>query len=374
MKIVADNTIPFLKGILEPVADITYVEAKGFTPQLVKGADALIVRSIDKCNSDLLEGSNVKLITTATIGYDHIDTAFCEQNGIEWRNAPGCNARSVGQYVLSSIALLSFVEDEEIKGKTIGIIGAGHVGKEVERLCRAFGMKVLLNDPPRAEVEGEKGFVSLDTIAEEADIITVHTPLTKEGKYPTYHLADMNFFKKFKRRPWFINAARGGIHNTEDLIRANAYGYISRLILDCWEKEPTINHDLLRMAYFATPHIAGFSADGKANATRMCLENISEFFGLDIPAIETIKPQPPRHQSIDATSIDALTSDLVTAALSTSFNPTMISRKLKANPDLFEELRNNYDNPREYEAYTITGKVKTADKKLLSELGFKIGS
>ena len=155
MKIIADNTVPYLKGIAEPFAEVLYLNSKEFNTETVKDADALIVRSIDKCNRKLLEGSKVKLITTATIGFDHIDTKYCAEAGITWKNAPGCNAISVAQYVLASIVAISLHKNESLNGKTIGIIGVGHVGKEVEKLCTAYGMKVLRNDPPREEAEGE---------------------------------------------------------------------------------------------------------------------------------------------------------------------------------------------------------------------------
>ena len=151
MKIIADNTVPYLKGILEPIADVSYLDSKEFTPTNIKDADALIVRSIDKCTRELLEGSRVRLITTATIGYDHIDIHYCEKTGITWKNAPGCNAASVGQYVLSSLVAVALRKGERLAGKTIGIVGVGHVGSIVEMLCEAMGMRVLRNDPPRAE-------------------------------------------------------------------------------------------------------------------------------------------------------------------------------------------------------------------------------
>ena len=184
MKIVADNTVPFLKGIAEPIAEVKYLTSKEFTPENVQDADILIVRSIDKCTRELLEGSRVKLITSATIGFDHIDTRYCDKAGITWKNSPGCNAVSVAQYVLSGLVTIALRKGEPLQGKTIGIVGVGHVGKEVEKLCSAYGMNVLRNDPPRAEKEGKDGFVSLETIAEQADIVTFHTPLTKEGRLP----------------------------------------------------------------------------------------------------------------------------------------------------------------------------------------------
>lgn len=350
IKIIADNTVPYLKGILEPVADIRYLNAGEFTPETVKEADALIIRSIDKCTRQLLEGSRVKLITTATIGFDHIDTNYCQQAGITWKNAPGCNAASVGQYVLASLLTLSLQKREPLKGKTIGIVGVGHVGRIVEHLCLAMGMNVLRNDPPRAEKEGEAGFVSLETIAQEADIITLHVPLTREGKHPTWHLANASFFNQLKKSPWLINSCRGAVHDTEALLAAKKEGKISEMIIDCWENEPHISRELLQEAAIATPHIAGFSADGKANGTRACLMNIAHFFHINIPQLDKVIPPEPLHRDIDLNTFEQ--NRLGNAILST-FAPSAIDKILRAQPEAFEALRANYNHPREYSAYRI---------------------
>lgn len=370
MKIVADKTIPFLKGIPEDFAEVAYLSSKEFTPSMIKDADALIVRSINKCTRGLLEGSRVKLITTATIGFDHIDTAYCEEAGIRWYNAPGCNAVSVSQYVLSSLLTIALRKNERLKDKTIGIIGVGHVGKEVEKLCKALGMQVLLNDPPRAEQEGGNSFVSLDQIAREADIITIHTPLEKNGKYPTFHLANSDFFSKLSRKPWFVNAARGGIHDTTALIHASENGLISELILDCWEKEPEISPRLLELATIATPHIAGFSADGKANATRACLEHIRTFFGITHVRTEDVLPPPPAQPQVD---IAQYADHPIEQAVFHSFSPLPIDKALREEPGKFEWFRANYSHPREFSAYTVLN-AKPEEKALLQEIGFRVYS
>lgn len=333
MKIIADNTVPYLKGILEPIADVSYLDSKEFTPTNIKDADALVVRSIDKCTRELLEGSRVRLITTATIGYDHIDTRYCEKAGITWKNAPGCNAASVGQYVLSSLVAVALRKGERLAGKTIGIVGVGHVGSIVERLCETVGMRVLRNDPPRAEQEGEDGFVSLDTIAKEADIITLHVPLTKEGRFATRHLADHAFFDKLERNPWFINSCRGAVHDTQALLQAKRTGKVSELIIDCWENEPDIDRKLLSEATIATPHIAGFSADGKANGTRMCLEHIKRFFGIKIDKIKEVVPSAPFDPVIE---LGQFAMNRVEETILRSFNPQTIDRKLRESPERFE--------------------------------------
>lgn len=367
MKIIADATVPFLKGIPEDFAEVTYLASGQFTARAVKDADALVVRSINKCTRDLLEGSRVKLITTATIGFDHIDTAFCDEAGIAWRNAPGCNAVSVSQYVLSSLLSVAERSNESLEGKTIGIIGVGHVGREVEKLCAAMGMRVLRNDPPRATREGGEGFVSLDEIAREADIVTLHTPLEKKGDFPTFHLADKGFFEKLDKKPWFINAARGGIHDTEALIDAKEKGLITGLILDCWENEPHIDRRLLELAAIATPHIAGFSADGKANATRACLENIKDFFGIPQVRTDKVVPPPPASPEID---LAVFARNRIAGAVFHSFKPDETDRKLRTDTGKFEWFRANYRHPREFSAYTVRN-AEPGEAVLLNKLGFQ---
>lgn len=368
MKIVADNTVPYLKGVAEPIADVTYLTSNEFTPDHIHDADALIVRSIDKCTRDLLEGSRVRLITSATIGFDHIDIRYCDEAGITWKNSPGCNAVSVAQYLLASLVTTALRTGERLQGKTIGIVGVGHVGKEVEKLCTAYGMNVLRNDPPRAEAEGEDGFVSLDTIAGQADIVTFHTPLTKEGRFATRHLAGKVFFGKFQRKPWFVNASRGAVHDTEALLQARKEGKVGELIIDCWEDEPAINRELLELAAIATPHIAGFSADGKANGTRMCLENIEAFFKVKVEKIGEVVPPAPEHPVID---LDRFTANRIERAILTCFDPLAVDKALRENPDRFEWFRAHYHHPREYQAYTVVH-ATPEEAALLRNLGFRV--
>lgn len=368
MKIIADNTVPYLKGIAEPFAEVEYLSSNQFTPQSIKDADALIIRSIDRCTRKLLEGSRVKLITTATIGFDHIDTEYCREAGITWKNAPGCNAVSVAQYVLASLVTLSLRKKEPLKGKTIGIVGVGHVGTEVERLCKSYGMYILKNDPPRAEAEGSRCFVSLDTIAREADIITFHTPLTKEGPFITRHLAGKTFFHSLQKKPWFINASRGAVHDTDALLEARKSGLISELIIDCWENEPDIHRELLDLASIATPHIAGFSADGKANGTRICLENISAFFQIEVEKINEVIPPTPAQPLINLNQFS--TDTRIEQTLLNGFDPRTIDRILRKSPEHFEWLRAHYDHPREYNAYTVEN-ATTQEETLLKTIGFK---
>ena len=368
MKIIADNTIPYLKGIAEPVADVAYLDSKAFTPERIKEADALIVRSIDKCTPQLLAGSRVKLITTATIGFDHIDTAYCESQGIAWTNAPGCNAASVAQYVLNGLVTLALRTGEPLRGKTLGIVGVGHVGSIVARYAEVMGMRVLRNDPPRAEQEGGEGFVSLAQIAAESNVVTLHVPLTKEGAHPTYHLANAAFFGQLAKRPWLINSCRGAVHDTAALLAAKREGLISQLIIDCWEQEPTISRALLGEASLATPHIAGFSADGKANGTRACLQAIERFFGIHFALLDRVVPPAPHEPLID---LDQWSTHRVEQALLHTFSPERVDAALRANPDGFEWQRNHYDHPREFMAYRVSH-ATAEEAKRLSALGFQI--
>ena len=283
MKIIIDKNIPYIKGALDGKTEVEYLTYKEMTPEAVRDADALIIRTRTKCNHKLLEGSKVKIIATATIGYDHVDTKYCDENRIKWANAPGCNALSVTQYMASVLIHLAENNKFDLSSKTLGIVGVGNVGSRVAKLAEGFGMKVLLNDPPRAREEGEEQFVSLKEIAEKADIIAFHPFLNFEGIDKTYHLADDNFFNSLKRKPIIINASRGEVVETSALKKAMKNDLVSDVVLDCWENEPNIDLELLENVVISTPHIAGYSADGKANATTQSVQSVSciYIFGLD---------------------------------------------------------------------------------------------
>lgn len=344
MKIIIDNKIPYIKEAVRTIADeIVYAPGKDFTPELVRDADAFIIRTRTHCNRELLEGSRVKFIATATIGFDHIDTDYCQQAGIEWRNAPGCNSASVAQYVQSSLLIWKSLRNRELSGLTIGIVGVGNVGSKIAKVAQDFGMRVLLNDLPREEKEGSDSFTSLNKIAEECDIITFHVPLYKEGNYKTFHLANREFFQSLKHKPIIINTSRGEVIDTNALLEALNNQTISDAIIDVWEHEPDINRELLEKVMIGTPHIAGYSADGKANATRMSLDAICRFF--QIKGKYEINAPAPASPIIYAKNHEE--------ALLQIYNPTEDSDRLKTQPELFETLRGDYPLRREEEAYII---------------------
>lgn len=336
MKVIVDKDIPYIKETITRLADeVVFLAGSTFTNELVKDADALIVRTRTHCNESLLEGSSVRFIATATIGFDHIDTDYCARKGIVWSNCPGCNAASVQQYLESVFILLQQNGKLATETPVVGIVGVGHVGQKIAALAQRRGMRVLLNDPPRA-ARGEQGFVSLEEIARYADIITFHTPLTTEGQYATYHLADASFFRSLKRSPILINTSRGEVVETQALKDALAQGQVSHAVIDVWEHEPHIDLDLLQSVFIGTPHIAGYSADGKANATQMALEAFCHFFGLPID-FHIAAPELPQPIEVNDEDQKALAY----------YNPQIDHARLVAHPELFEQFRSNYPLRRE---------------------------
>ncbi|MDE6160031.1 MAG: 4-phosphoerythronate dehydrogenase, partial [Muribaculaceae bacterium] len=263
----------------------------------------------------------------ATIGTDHIDLPWCSARGIAVANAPGCNAPAVAQYVFGAIAAL---KPDFIGDLTIGIVGVGHVGRIVERWARSLGMRVLRCDPPREHAEGGDGWHTINEIAREADVITIHTPLTTDAPYATRHIINESWLASLVRRPLLINAARGAIIDTPALVSAIDKGLIGRTAIDCWEGEPCISDALLQRADVATPHIAGYSREGKWRASQMILDSLTAFFGLPHIALREQAPAP-------------VPETVAASAIAASYNPLAEDTPaLKAAPYAFESLRNGY--------------------------------
>ena len=338
-KIVIDDKIPYIKETISKLTNrAVYIPGNMIGNDDIRDADALIIRTRTHCDAQLLKGSNVKFVATATIGYDHIDTNFMEQAGIKWTNCPGCNASSVAQYIDAVLTLIKTEKHIDIQKQTIGIVGCGHVGRKVVEVARRKGMNILICDPPRSDAEGEKGFVSMEQIAKEADIITFHVPLTKEGRYPTYHLANETLFDSLSKRPIIINSSRGAVVDNEALLYAINYNKVKDAVIDTWENEPNINKELLKRVWIGTPHIAGYSADGKTNADNMVISALCEFFSLPMqPAI-----CPPEIPNADLCPKNEDERTLF------FYNPIPECNKLKLEPEKFEWFRNNYPLRREY--------------------------
>lgn len=326
MNIIIEKHVPFLAGLLEPYANVRYLDSAEIDVEKMRPTDALITRTRTRCDRSLLELSRCSFIGTATIGTDHIDTAYCAERHIAVVNAPGCNAPAVAQYVMSSIVHMA---NRPLSQYTLGIVGVGHVGSIVEKWAKAFDMRVLVCDPPRERAEGGDGWSSLDRIAAEADIITFHTPLTKDGPDATWHIADEAFFDKLRRAPIIINSARGPVVDTDSLIAALDSGKVSKAVIDCWEGEPAISTELLRRAAIATPHIAGYSHEGKVRASQMVLDALTNFFTL--PRI-----------SLGMNVSMRVPSSVRVVDLVQTCNPMTDTAALKANPENFEQMRDSY--------------------------------
>ena len=345
MRIVVDEKIQYLCEALEQMGHtVEALPGCAISNSDLLTADALFVRTRTLCNAALLDNTAVRFIGTATIGHDHIDKEYCRQKGIVWTNAPGCNADAVLQYVQSAIYCWARSNSiENLQGLTLGIVGVGQIGSRVERWARKAGLTVLLNDPPRA-ARGEEDFVALEKIAQECDIITFHTTLNKSGDYPSYHLADTAFMDNLRKCKLLINASRGPVVDNSALLNAIDNKRIAAVALDVWENEPLLNPRLLEKAYIATPHIAGYSAEGKMNASRMMVEAFAAFCNYK-EALPIMRLPAPPHRDISA--------DSQPDAFLTIYNPMDDTRLLKTSPHKFEELRNNYNLRREPSAYGI---------------------
>ncbi len=372
IRIVADDKIPFLKGVLEEVAHVSYLPGAKIKADDVRNADALLLRTRTLCDRKLLEGSSVRFIATATIGYDHIDVDYCKEAGISWTNAPGCNAFSVEQYLVSSLLYLAVEKGLKLEKSTLGIVGVGNVGSKVARAAEVLGLKVLFNDPPRQRREGGKDFVSLDRILEEADIISLHVPLNREGEDATWHLVDRTFLARARQGLVLVNTSRGSVVESEALLEALEDGKVVHGILDVFEKEPEIPWTLQKKLSLATPHIAGYSLDGKAGGTIHVVQALSSCFNLGLDDwIPLNVPVPDPKLLLADASGDPL--KLLWEVYSQCYDVRSDHRRLLDNPDKFEKLRGDYPFRREARAYTVklfNGYVEI--RQQLEDLGFSV--
>lgn len=339
MKIVIDDKIPYIRETISRITpDAVYIKGADISSSDVKDADAMIVRTRTRCDEALLSGSSVRFIATATIGFDHLDTAYLERAGITWMNCPGCNSGSVAQYLRSTLILLCRERGLDPKRHVVGIVGYGHVGSKVAAEARAMGFRTLVCDPPLADAGscGEE-FVSMQRIESECDVITFHVPFTKTGKYPTFHIADAAFFNRLRRRPVIVNTSRGGVVDNAALLAAMDSGQVADAVIDTWENEPRISLPLLNKVYIGTPHIAGYSADGKTNADNMVIDGLCRFFGIE-NRWHISPPSLPTDFRLEGSADDRKLQ---------LYNPLDDSRRLKCAPEQFEELRGNYPLRRE---------------------------
>jgi erythronate-4-phosphate dehydrogenase len=369
--IVADENIPFLKGVLEPFCRMEYLPGDGIQNEDLAKADGLIIRTRTRCDPKLLEGTPVRFIATATIGYDHIDTTYCASKGITWSHSPGCNARGVFQYMAAALLHLAQADDFSLTGKMLGVVGVGHVGSRVVKLGEALQMNVLQNDPPRERIEGKGRFVSLKEIADESDIITLHTPLNLDGPDKTYHLIGQDFLTSLTKKPYIINTSRGQVIDNSLLKEKINRGGLRGCVLDVWESEPRIDRELMALTTLATPHIAGYSIEGKANGTASCVRNASRFFDFGIDDWYPQNLPGPANNVIRINTKGISSETIVNSAIKASYQITSDDIKLRREPELFEKIRNEYPVRREFPFYAISLLPHHQEaEETLQELGF----
>ena len=341
MKVVADTNIPFLKGVLEPYAEVEYLDGRSIGREALLDADALIIRTRTRSNEETLSGTRVKMISSATIGMDHIDIPWCKAHGIEVQNAEGCNAGGVADYVFSALYGVASRRAIKLDEAVIGIIGVGNVGKKVEYMARTLGFKVLLNDPPRAAKEGPEGFVSLEELLEKATVVTLHVPLDET----TRGMAGEDFFSRMQPGSIFINASRGEVVDEGALIHARPK--LGALVLDTWCNEPNVNPNLIELCDIATPHIAGYSYQGKQNGTAMAVQALARHFGIEPlmnfrPALED--------EAMTPTILDLWGKSQGEIAAVMQYNYPIFTDDFlfRSSPESFEKLRSEYNYRREF--------------------------
>ena len=372
MKIIVDKKIPFIKGVLEPYAEVVYREGREICSNDLLDADALIVRTRTRCDEKLLAGTKVRFIASATIGFDHIDTAYCQAHDIAWTNAAGCNSSSVQQYIAAALIHLAEEFKLELSEKTIGIVGVGNVGMKVASLRRALGMTVLLNDPPRERREGPKEFVSMETVIKRADFITLHVPLNRGGVDNTLYMVDEGFLSRMRSDQILLNSSRGEVVEVEALKSCLKRKQIAECVLDVWDHEPEIDTELLGLVEVGTPHIAGYSADGKANGTAMSVQSLSRFFSLGLNDWFPANVPTPASTTFELDCTSMSEQEIFANLIHRTYDILSDDARLRLSPATFEKQRGEYPLRREFSTYTAT--LLNAHERVrerVSAIGFK---
>ncbi len=372
LKIIADENIPGLEPMFGADVDLVKVAGRTLSAECLRGADVLLVRSVTQVNDALLTQANqLKMVGSATIGTDHINQACLDKRGIPFFSAPGCNANAVAEYVLS--VLFSLREEEALFNHlTVGIVGVGNVGGRLKQRLTALGIKVLLNDPPR-QAKGEQGFVSLQELLLSADIICCHTPLIMDGDFPTYHLIAQEQLAICKSGALIINAGRGPVIDNQALLVALEERPDLQVVLDVWEHEPRLDKSLVDRVSIGTPHIAGYSLEGKLRGTHMLRSRFAEIFGGAPPAdFSSYLPQAAIHH------VHVSDEVAVKALIRLVYDPYCDDRALRASAGYldqavrFDRLRKHYPIRREFEALVVKGLADSQLANTLKKLGFTL--
>jgi erythronate-4-phosphate dehydrogenase len=380
MKIVADANIPHIAECFSSIGNVQILSGREIKKDVVADADILLVRSITPVFADLLTGSKVRFVATATIGFDHVDVGFLRRNAIGFASAPGSNANSAAEYVIAAMLEIAQKQNITLEGKSIGIIGAGNVGSKVCKKCKALRMEVLLNDPPLYRQTDDPKYLQLQELF-NCDFITFHTPLTFDGIDKTFHLGDESFFNSLRKDCVFINASRGGVADSNALVASMKAKRLKAIALDVWENEPNIDTKLLDKVDIGTPHIAGYSLDGKIAGLIMIYKSVCEYFGIKPEHdIGDFLPEP-QVKSIELSdntkSEQEIMLDVVRKVYNISRDDANL-RKISNEPaqsrgKFFDNLRKNYPIRREFQNTRVI--VKDANNPLsnkLSGIGFEV--
>ncbi|TDV63455.1 4-phosphoerythronate dehydrogenase PdxB [Pseudomonas sp. LP_7_YM] len=360
MRIVADENIPLLDAFFSGLGDIRRHPGRTLDRAAVADADILLVRSVTKVNRELLEGTAVRFVGTCTIGTDHLDLDYFNDAGIQWASAPGCNARGVVDYVLGSLLTLAEIEGADLGRRTYGVVGAGQVGGRLIKVLRELGWKVLVCDPPRQAAEGGD-YVSLDEIIEQCDVVSLHTPLNKAGDLPTWHLFDRARLRQLRQGAWLINAARGPIVDNAALLEVLLEREDLQAVLDVWEQEPLVDVELAELCVIGTPHIAGYSLDGRQRGTAQIYHALCAHLG-QAPAIflDDLLPKPWLAQvSLDAATDPAWALNMLCRGVydprrdDADFRRSLVGDSVSQRL-AFDALRKHYPPRREIEGLRVS--------------------
>lgn len=341
MKIVIENSIPFIRGVFEPYCDVVYREGSEITHNELLDVDAMIIRTRTRCNAALLDGTGVKMIATASIGTDNIDKPYCASHHIFVQNAGGCNAGGVMDYVFSALYGCAARKSVDITGATIGIVGCGDTGSRVEAMARSLGHQVLLCDPPRAACEGPDRFVSLGHLLSNSDVVTMHVPMDDT----TRRMCNADFFAQMKFGSFFINTARGEIVDEAALIEAAPK--FTSIIIDTWINEPDINLDLMKVTSIATPHIAGYSYQGKLNSTLISVRGVARYFGIKELYDFTPKPDVENMESVRV-DVSNMGQGKIASIFQYNYPIFTDDFMFRMDPKRFKQLRAEYKYRREF--------------------------
>lgn len=381
MKTVCAETVLLGESAFSTVGETVVIPDRNIRREDLIDADALVVRSKTKISRELLFGTPVRFVGTATAGTDHLDTAYLNAKGIYSCSAPGCNANSVSEYLIAALLTLRARHGYDLQGKTIGVIGCGNVGSRVVKKCKALGMRVLLNDPPLEARSANPDYLPLDTVLAESDIVSLHIPLVRHKPWPTQHLADYLFFEKLKPGAIFINAARGRVCDYDALLTAKSGGAVSRSIVDVWDPEPSFRTDVLRETDLASAHIAGHSFEGKLNGTIACYNELCNFFEVrkewDIAATLPEPPMPTIEIDCTGHEDEEVLHRIVKQVYDVEADDALI-REAAALKGLeraqrFDQLRKEYRQRREFmNTRVLTTNATPELRRKIEALGFKL--